>query len=51
MILSVQLILVAAAFVLTILHSMGKVPLWPAVLIVTVALFLMVGAGGVGALR
>ena len=41
--LSVNLLLVAAAFVVTIVHAMGKAPLWPAVLLLTVVLLLMLG--------
>ena len=41
--LSVNLLLIAGAFVITLLHAVGKAPIWPALLLVIVALLLIVG--------
>jgi len=40
---SVLSLLLVAAFIITIVSAMGKAPLWPAVLLVIVALLLQVG--------
>ena len=40
---SVLALLLVAAFIVTIVSAIGKAPLWPAVLLVIVALLLQVG--------
>jgi hypothetical protein len=38
--LTISLLLIVAAFVVTLVHAIGKAPLWPAVLLLVVALLL-----------
>jgi len=40
---SIAMLLLLAAFVVTIMAAMGKSPLWPAVLLVIVAMLVQVG--------
>ena len=40
---SITMLLLIAAFVVTIMSAMGKSPLWPAVLLLVVAMLVQVG--------
>jgi hypothetical protein len=43
MTLSLLALLLLAAFVITLVHSVGKAPLWPAVLLLTLAELIALG--------
>jgi hypothetical protein len=45
MLLTIQGLLLIGAFAITLIHAMGKAPLWPAVLLVIVSM--LVALGGV----
>ena len=43
MLLNINLLLLACALIVTVLHSMSKAPLWPAVLLIIVAMLVSAG--------